>query len=463
MGGKSTPKAPDYTAAAVAQGESSKENTTAQTWANRPTINTPWGQQSWQSGTAVDPATGQKVTSWTQNTTLSPDQQQALDAQNSIQATKSQGAQTLADQAVSSFQTPMDWNALPDAAGNVTAGTRQQYNPSSSVDGALSGVQTAQQAANGVQQAGAVPGLDARLGGSDVGDWRQKAQDAMWSMQQPMMEQQRAARESQLTNMGITRGSDAWNTEMRNIGDQESRAQLGSIAAGRDEASMLYDQALGARASDLSAQGQGFGQALARQGQSYNQALGAQSQDFGQGMAVNQANNATTGANLQDQMSAGNFNNTNRQQAISEEAQKRGQTLNELNALLTGQQVNMPTMPSFNTSTKADTTNFMGAAQNQYGAALDASNAQNAGAAGLTNGLFGLGSAALMFSDERLKTDITKLFTLPNGINVYKYRFIGKKYMELGVIAQEVLKVMPEAVRMAADGFYRVNYDMVLA
>jgi hypothetical protein len=69
------PAAPDYTGAAVAQGQSSKENTTAQTWANRPELNTPWGQQTWESSSAIDPATGQPVTKWQSNINLTPEQQ----------------------------------------------------------------------------------------------------------------------------------------------------------------------------------------------------------------------------------------------------------------------------------------------------------------------------------------------------------------------------------------------------
>ena len=92
-------------------------------------------------------------------------------------------------------------------------------------------------------------------------------------------------------------------------------------------------------------------------------------------------------------MQAGNFNNQNRQQAISEQVMRRGQTLNELNALLTGQQVSMPSMPSFAQAQRADATNYMGAASNQYQAALDGYNAQQAGTAGMMGGLFSLGSA----------------------------------------------------------------------
>jgi len=52
-----------------------------------------------------------------------------------------------------------------------------------------------------------------------------------------------------------------------------------------------------------------------------------------------------------------------RQQAIAEEAQRRGMPLNELNALLTGQQVGMPQMPGFNAAGVAAPSNMLGAAQ----------------------------------------------------------------------------------------------------
>lgn len=54
---------------------------------------------------------------------------------------------------------------------------------------------------------------------------------------------------------------------------------------------------------------------------------------------------------------------------IAEEAQRRGMTLNELNALLTGQQVNMPQMPNVPGASAGQAPNLLGAAQaaGQYG------------------------------------------------------------------------------------------------
>ncbi len=50
MGGKGkAPAAPDYLGAAQQQAAASKELTNIQNFANRPTINTPFGSQSWDT------------------------------------------------------------------------------------------------------------------------------------------------------------------------------------------------------------------------------------------------------------------------------------------------------------------------------------------------------------------------------------------------------------------------------
>ena len=76
-GGKgSAPPPPDYTGAANAQSAASKEIATQQTCANRPTMNTPWGQMAWSQAAGTDPSTGQAVTNWTGDLSLTPEQQQ---------------------------------------------------------------------------------------------------------------------------------------------------------------------------------------------------------------------------------------------------------------------------------------------------------------------------------------------------------------------------------------------------
>ncbi len=61
-------------------------------------------------------------------------------------------------------------------------------------------------------------------------------------------------------------------------------------------------------------------------------------------------------------------------------------------------------------------------------------------------------------SDARLKQDVCRIGTTVFGLPLYRFRYLGKTETYEGVMAQEVLKVMPGAVSVAADGFYRVNY-----
>ncbi|MEM7428784.1 MAG: tail fiber domain-containing protein [Pseudomonadota bacterium] len=62
-------------------------------------------------------------------------------------------------------------------------------------------------------------------------------------------------------------------------------------------------------------------------------------------------------------------------------------------------------------------------------------------------------------SDVRLKRDIEALGTLSNGLTLYRFKYLWSDTDMVGVMAQEVLNVAPEAVITGEDGFYRVNYE----
>ena len=73
------------------------------------------------------------------------------------------------------------------------------------------------------------------------------------------------------------------------------------------------------------------------------------------------------------------------------------------------------------------------------------------------------------FSDRRLKKDIKKVGELDNGLNVYTWKWNeeGKKLAsnnqpEIGVIAQEVQEVIPEAVVKGSHGYLTVNYGALI-
>jgi hypothetical protein len=67
-----------------------------------------------------------------------------------------------------------------------------------------------------------------------------------------------------------------------------------------------------------------------------------------------------------------------------------------MNALLTGQQVGQLQTPDFAKSTSAGGANYTGAAQDQYGAAMDAYNAKAADKQSMMSGVAGIAGAGLM-------------------------------------------------------------------
>jgi len=68
-------------------------------------------------------------------------------------------------------------------------------------------------------------------------------------------------------------------------------------------------------------------------------------------------------------------------------------------------------------------------------------------------------SAYARWSDSRLKEDVVRVGTGPLGIGVYEYDIFGKR--ERGVMAQEVERVIPEAVVTTPSGYKMVRYDLI--
>lgn len=133
------------------------------------------------------------------------------------------------------------------------------------------------------------------------------------------------------------------------------------------------------------------------------------------------------------------------------------QPLNALNAIRSGSQV---TNPQFGSTPNQQTTtgaNLLGAAtqtgqynQGLYNAGVGQANSFN-------SGLMGLGAAGITaFSDRRLKSNIVRVGTHPLGIGIYAYDIFGRR--DIGVMADEVLAVLPVAVSMHPSGFMQVDY-----
>jgi hypothetical protein len=64
----------------------------------------------------------------------------------------------------------------------------------------------------------------------------------------------------------------------------------------------------------------------------------------------------------------------------------------------------------------------------------------------------------IMISDMRLKRDIERVGETEGGLGLYSFRYLWNDEIHVGVMAQEVIRVRPDAVVVGADGYYRVDY-----
>lgn len=462
--GKSAPDAPDYTGAAQATAQSERNALNAQTIANRPNQYTPFGSQTWQQNETFDEAAYNRAmqdwqaqgarlgkgvntpeyqalrpsqndfyrTEWSQHTSLTPEAQQALDSQLGLQSGRSALALSLLPRAQQEFGQAMDWSNF-DQMGQTP-------------DARHSSLQDYQRDI----YTGDLINLDPSQ------RYQQQAEDAIygqWSnRQEPRMQQEVAQLETRLRNQGLKPGDQAYNEAMQRLiqdqNDARTNAQYQATIGSGAEASRMFGM-------DSSARGQMFGERLS-EGQFKNQAAGA----------MNQAGLAANAQNFGQDLQRANYQTQLRQQQIAEAMQKRGFSLNEINAIISGQQVGMPSMPGFNSAGKSAGIDYTGAAQNQYNAALDATNARNAGISNAFGGLTDLASTAMMFSDRRLKKNIVPLATFEKDpkVKLYSYHYLWQmddEPKQIGVMADEVRHIPGAVTHDDAKGCDLVNYTVI--
>jgi hypothetical protein len=74
-------------------------------------------------------------------------------------------------------------------------------------------------------------------------------------------------------------------------------------------------------------------------------------------------------------------------------------------------------------------------------------------------GMHGGGGRGARRSDLALKHDVVLLGRLENGLGFYRFSYNGGDKAYVGVIAQEVQTIIPDAVVPGPDGYLRVFYD----
>lgn len=294
MGSKSSaPAPPDYAAAAKQTAAGNADQAQVAQYGSMVNQVTPYGQVTYTPQQVGTTASGTPLNQWTQQVQMSPEQQALFNQNQQINRSLGNVAQQGLGYVQSALNKPLSFDQM-----------QQMQAPG----------QIQQQASDAAYQ-NATRYLD------------------------PQFQQSQAGLESQLSNQGITRGSQAYDQAMQNAAMQKEQA---------------------------------YGQA---RNQAYLQGMQGAGQQYQQGMGT-------------------------RQQQISEAQTLQQNPLNMLNAVRSGQQMNVAQMPQVGTSSPAGLQavagpDMLGAAQGMYNAQLGAVNAQNAGQAGMMGGIATLGSASI--------------------------------------------------------------------
>ena len=437
-GGGNPPPPPDPGRTAQAQTESNQQSAAFNAALNRFNTYTPWGSQEF-STSGTDPNTGAPI--YQQDINLSPEQQGLYEQQVGQQG---QIGDISSDMLANfPYGEQMDVSGLPQLQGNIDSsgfpgleGNYQNFAPQMNVN------------------AGNLPELP-----NDLSGFRDRAEGALYDRNTAYLDKdfdrQSDRLQTRLANQGVVEGSEAYGGAMddfnRNREMSYRQARNESIIGGGDEASRMFDIASRGR-------GQLYGEALS--GGSFANLASDQATRQGADSAgfANRARNQAFGESL----AGSGLSNEARRQGLSESFARRNQPLNEYSALRSLNQVNMPQFsPAAQAgSAPADVT---GAMNTQYAGQMNAYNARMQSRNNLMSGLFGLGSAGILASDEELKENIVQVGELADETNIYMYNYKGDDVPQIGVIAQEIEQTNPSAVIEGMDGYKRVDYAKVLA
>lgn len=337
MGKSSAPAAPDYTAAAQATAQGNLEATRAATQANRVNQYTPYGSLTWSQ---------------------TPSGQIDYDAYNK--------AMQDYNQAVASYNNPQT-SQDPSRTGERYNGLPGQYGTS------------------GQASTGAAPGAAPR-----VEDFMRYNPDSGWQQTVSLTPEAQKALDQQL----------ALNTkygEVANIGFDRARELFENPQL---DTSVLPERAINVGQTAQEAIMARLQPQLQQQEEAMRQRLA--NSGIGLGSTAYQREAAIQGQRANDlQMQAAlqgiNLDQANRAAALQEQAYLQDRPLNLINALRTGNQVQAPQFQQFAQQATTAGPDYLNAANAQYGAQLDAYNAQQAssplgGLFSLAGGIAGLGT-----------------------------------------------------------------------
>lgn len=367
MGKPKAPAAPDYAAAAAAQGDANVNAAISTNFLNQANQVNPYGSLNYsydQQGGYTLP-NGTVIPRTTVTTTLSPEQQKLYDQNTQMSTSLNDLALKgigYVDQASSN---PIDQSTLPSLKSGLAAPT---------FDGNLDRTQF--QNSYDFAGASAAPQI------GDFAGQRDKITEAMMQRLQPYLNKQREMENTRMANQGITMGSEAWKWDQDTLNRGENDQRIAALLAGDTAQQNLFSNAMNLR-------NQGTQEAIA-QGNIFNQAAEG---NFAQGLAAGNFSNQAKEATFNTGLASNQFQNQARSQAIQEADYFKNQPLNMLNALRSGNQTTMPQFGNVTAGSSIGAAPVYAAANDQYSAAMEAYKAKMASYSGMLSGITGIGTA----------------------------------------------------------------------
>lgn len=394
MGKPKPPEPPDYIGAARTQGEMNLDAARTGAYLSNPNFDSPWGSQrvEWNGDQAL-------IRQYLPDVPRAAlDQQQA--AELGLATTANEQTQAIRNL----LNTPFSFGGSP--VTQLPGTDRGIYGAPNPDDFRVSGGQ-------GYGSVEGAPQLQTALDESGVArapvNAGTTAQQALMARINPELSRRRVSMETQLRNQGLVPGGEAYDNAMRLLGETENDA--------------LTQAGLHGIGLDMAANAQGFNQAGQR-AEFGNQARlaqagfgnAAQAQGFDQAQAMEAARNAAIAQNFQNQLTSqqaanaaqqqqfgqilarGQFGNTALQQQLAQALTQRQLPINEITALLSGSQTQMPAFPGYSGSSVMPA-DYQSAVGQQGDFAMQRYQQQVAQRNGLLGGLFGLAAAPFsMFS-----------------------------------------------------------------
>ena len=378
MGKQATPPpVPDYKAAAKEQGTANLESAVATSKLSNPNTYGPLGSQTVTYGTGADQYTP------TIRQTLTPNAQATLEAQQGVERSLAELGQQGVAQAKTILSTPFN----PNLPGIDT-----------SIAESVSPVNQAAYNAGSAQRSVAGPTFQQGIDTSGIAAMPVNAgmtgQQAIMSRLQPQLTQNENATRQRLANQGLVTGGEAYENEMRTMGQNRNDLELQAAAQGINLDAMMNQQGFG----QAQAQGQFGNEAQQSQFNAALQNAGmgntALQQDYQNQLAAQTAQNAAAAQNFNQQLGMAQFGNTAQQQSLDQQLALRNQPLNQITGLMSGSQIQMPQFQGYQGANIAAAPIYQGV-QDTFQGQMDQYGIRQAAKNNLTSGLMGLGGSAM--------------------------------------------------------------------